>query len=456
MTIAMAALSSRFWYTALLLVVLALTNASVLAFSAPTRTIHGSAALQNRHKFASADSNNKQNTCCRRQSTIGGVICHYANDNDNDSTINDDNSERRTGLLVLLTVPFAWGSFEPAVRLLYTMDPPVPGFVFSTAYYVVAATTLLTLAVVNANKNNKTSAADAVVKGMELRKDTLDWPIRGGVELGVYLFLGNALQVVGLKTVSADRAAFLLQLTTVFVPLVQSVVAKVNVSARTWVGCLVALLGVGVMGLEGNEDAIASSLLSENSQPAVTNLLSGFALTTGDSYVVAAALAYTFHCIRLERFAQTTSAIQLAACKATTEALLSGFAALIFVWASQSLIAGDVLVSLAQPGTEIITYFNTLASGTADGSISSSTWIPAVLVTLWTGWVVCAYTISAQTYGQKRVKPVTANLIYTIQPLCTSLYAFVLLNESLGAAGYLGGALIGASVLLVSTEPGES
>ena len=55
-------------------------------------------------------------------------------------------SERQKGLVVLTTVPFAWGTFEPAVRYVYAMDPPVPGFVFSTGYYLVAAITLGTAA----------------------------------------------------------------------------------------------------------------------------------------------------------------------------------------------------------------------------------------------------------------------------------------------------------------------
>ena len=39
------------------------------------------------------------------------------------------------------------------------------------------------------------------------------------------------------------------------------------------------------------------------------------------SYIVAAAVAYMFHCIRLEGYAKSTSAIKLAASKATTETM---------------------------------------------------------------------------------------------------------------------------------------
>ena len=35
-------------------------------------------------------------------------------------------SERRNGLLVLVTVPMAWGTFEPAVRYVYEIQPDIP------------------------------------------------------------------------------------------------------------------------------------------------------------------------------------------------------------------------------------------------------------------------------------------------------------------------------------------
>jgi drug/metabolite transporter (DMT)-like permease len=87
-----------------------------------------------------------------------------------------------------------------------------------------------------------------------------------------------------------------------------------------------------------------------------------------------------------------------------------------------------------------------------NGDPSILSLMPAAAAILWTGWVTVAYTIYAQSYGQSRVRPVTANLIYTIQPVCTATFAWLLLGETLCAAGYLGGALIGSAVLLVTTQ----
>jgi hypothetical protein len=115
-------------------------------------------------------------------------------------------SERNLGILVLFSVPLAWGTFEPAVRYVYTIEPAVPGFVFSVGYYLVAALSLSALAGLSMLRDEQDSDGNENVPSL---------PIRGGIELGIYLFLGNGLQVLGLKTVPSDRAAFLLQLTTV-------------------------------------------------------------------------------------------------------------------------------------------------------------------------------------------------------------------------------------------------
>ena len=394
-------------------------------------------------------------------------------------------SERQKGLLVLLTVPFAWGSFEPATRYLYAIDPPVPALVFSLSYYLVAATALLSAAAIG-------SAAPSPSRGGgggDEKGDSEAWPVAGGLELGTYLFVGNALQVFGLKTVESDKAAFLLQLTTIFVPLAEAALVSFSpsssrqkgrgnnsnaflqaVSLRTWVACLIALAGVAAMSLEGagggglqglggggggggNGVGFLAGLPSVLSESLAQ-------WSTGDTYIVAAAVAYTFHCIRLEKYAKSTSAVKLAASKASTEtalSLLSVAGVVLYYYSSHSAPSGGDQEAAGtnfalDMGREIVSYGESLSRGLSSGSIRASVLAPALASVLWTGLVTCAYTIYAQSYGQGRVRPVTANLIYTVQPICTAILAWLVLGESLGPAGYVGGALIGSAVLLVIGE----
>jgi hypothetical protein len=107
-----------------------------------------------------------------------------------------------------------WGTYVPVVRTLYEIDPPVPGAVFSACYFAVAS--LSTLALVALPNNRKDDMVPAPPSALEDATTTenrsgITMPVVAGLELGTYLFLGTTLQNIGLKTVPADRAGFLVQ-----------------------------------------------------------------------------------------------------------------------------------------------------------------------------------------------------------------------------------------------------
>jgi drug/metabolite transporter (DMT)-like permease len=371
-----------------------------------------------------------------------------ASENDNEP-VGDENS-LLSGILVLLTVPIAWGTYVPVVRYLYEIQPPVPGFVFSACYYTVAAVTTGLLA---ARQDNESLRGDNPLSSEASPTNFLSsLPINGGIELGSYLFIANCLQIIGLRTVASDRAGFLVQLTTVFVPFVEALFAGnlLTVPVRTWSACVLAFVGLVVMGLDGQ-----SELLS-NSASSLFAAVSSF--TEGDLLIVAAAIFYTLHVVRLGRFAKATTPMKLAATKASWEAFLSTTLVVVLMGMGSISVNGDGLLGFAvDSGKEITSFFSTFAEGVATGDVPKSALLSALGATLWTGWITCAYTIYAQSYGQSRVSPTNANLIYTFQPIFTALFAFLLLGETMGPVGFLGGFLIGLAVYLVaSSSSGES
>jgi len=288
----------------------------------------------------------------------------------------------------------------------------------------VASTTLAIIAILRQNSVAMREQGESNISDSYSRKissSSFQTTMKGGLELGTYLFLGNGLQVWGLATIPSDRAAFLLQLTTLFVPLFSS---PLKIPLRTWIACGLALFGVFWISLDG-DNSVDSQL--------VDHLSSSHLLTQGDFLIVLAAVAYTFHCIRLERYAkQMTSAVELGLFKAMTE--LSWTAIALFL---TSYMNGQSALEL------LSSTFSTLPSTT-------------FLAILWIGIITIAYTIVAQSYGQSRVIPTEANLIYTIQPVFTTILAWALLGETLGTAGYIGGGLIGAAVYLVVLDDDTS
>ena len=125
----------------------------------------------------------------------------------NDQQVTAENFQ--SGFLVLLSVPLAWGTFEPAVRFVYEVAPQIPTVVFLVAYYAVAAMGLLTLLILERQRTHDDISALTGVDD-ETTTTTSQKFLWGGMELGTYLFVGNALQVLGLRTTPSDRAAFIL------------------------------------------------------------------------------------------------------------------------------------------------------------------------------------------------------------------------------------------------------
>lgn len=354
---------------------------------------------------------------------------------------NNNISERTLGILVLLTVPLAWGTYTPVVKYMYEkMDPSMPGFVFSAGYYVVAAVSLSILSELQVQKE------DDLDKEEESNKITNI----GGWELGSYLFIGNGLQVVGLQTVPADRAAFLVQLTTVIVPLLSAFAAGniFAVPTLTWAACIIAFSGVVIMGADGSE--------TSGDQTGMLPL-NALHMSQGDILILLAAVAYSCHVVRLGVYAPRTTAIKLAASKATTEAVLSIFlvAGLLFIGNTSPSSLPEFVNNI---GNEVVDYTHSISSSMVNGSLlnKESSLGVSIAAILWTGWVTCAYTIFAQSYGQQRVNPTDSNLIYTTQPLFSSLFAYFLLGEVLGVYGYIGAVMIGTALWLVSSSDNDS
>ena len=346
--------------------------------------------------------------------------------------------ERALGILVLLTVPLSWGTYVPVVRYLYEIQPPVPGFVFSAAYYLVASLSLLALTTLQTDDVNGSN--------VEEEPNTNTFCLLGGLELGTYLFIANCLQVLGLKTVPSDRAGFLVQLTTIMVPLVSAALAGdvLAIPIQTWTACLLAFGGVIVMGMDGKDMMQGYGLFSSFS-----SVLESF--SQGDILIVMAAFMYSLHVVRLGQYARETTPLRLAASKATIETILSvGLVYALMAIGSSNGSSNGILAFAQETGSEIITFFSTITEEIASGAVPTSVLVPALGAVLWTGWVTCAYTIYAQSFGQRRVNATDANLIYTVQPIFTAFFAWILLGETLGPAGFVGGGLIGSAVYLVA------
>lgn len=214
---------------------------------------------------------------------------------------------------------------------------------------------------------------------------------------------------------------------------------------------MLALAGITIMGYDG-ERIMATTAMESFSLPNWKD---------GDFLILSAAVVYSLHVVRLGRWANETSALKLVAYKASTELVLSIFALLLLTLVAPAsmddIVRGAGLLTFAQEtGLEITAFLGTLQDRISSGTLTASSIQIAVSAVLWTGLVSTAYTTFAQSFGQQRVKPADANLIYSLQPIFTAVFAYFLLGETMGMYGFVGGSVIGGAVLFAASQSTHS
>jgi len=303
--------------------------------------------------------------------------------------------------LALFTVPLCWGTYSPLVKSLYSSSArDISPLVFNFSCYLVSL--LSTLFVLFwSKKSNK-----------------LDYlKLRQGLELGVIIFLGSTLQVMGIQNTSASKASILVQLTTILVPIFQSFLDKKKISRVVWLSCVVAFLGASLIiagdPLESGRFSFSEGIIS------------------GDILICGSAVFYALHVVRLGIYSTPLSAIPLSVGKCASELILS-------------LVAMSLVDLSTVQGTTTFETLSNLLRFTTDNQFF-------YVVVLWNGVVTTAYTTWAQYFGQQRVSATVANLFYTLQPLWSTIFATIFLHESISGNAVFGALLVFISIGLASS-----
>lgn len=216
---------------------------------------------------------------------------------------------------------------------------------------------------------------------------------RDGALLGVVALASYATQAIGLEYISANRSAFLTSLNVLMVPFL-GLLWGGRLSAQVVSAAVLACIGIGLMSWEGG-----------------SNLL-------GDGLTVAGAFAYAVYVIVLSRFIQHHESRTLVA----TQIVL--MAAIGAAWLLVTHPSGSTLIVLGEHARPV--------------------WPSLVYL----GVVASAGMLFLQAVGQRHVAPDKAAVIFTMEPVFASLFAWLWLRETLGVRGLIGGALVVAAVIL--------
>ena len=321
-------------------------------------------------------------------------------------TISD--AEYKRGLATVAFITLLFASNSPALRFAFTSAEHVPPVLLVSA---VASCTALSSLLVGGPLLSSLPTPSTLDANASTTIDPTS--IRAGLELGLWKSLGTAANLYGLSLTSASHGAFLIQMTTFIVPVVQGI-QGVPIPKRIWGAVAIALTGLFLFTSDpAAADPSSSSLVSDAS-------------LTGDLACVTAACFYALYDLRLFVWGKKVTPLRLIQNKVGAQAFIAVATLFAFGYSDAS------------------SFFNSV---TQDELLSIGPLI------LWSGIVVNGIAPFLQVGGQQAIGPSRAQVIYASGPLWAALISLVALGETVGVQGAVGGAAFLAATLLAATAP---
>lgn len=321
----------------------------------------------------------------------------------------DATNTYRAGLITIGFITLLFASNSPILRSAWESTSSAPPVLLINAAVsvvglvgVIASSPFLNQIVNDPSAQGNTSK-DANNNGNDLAARIIGSSAIAGVELGLWKFLGTTTNLYGLSQTSSDHGAFLIQLTTLIVPVVQGIMG-VPIPKQIWAAIGLALGGVVIFTQDPNQSSCAS--------------------LEGDILCALAAVFYATYDLRLFRWGKLVPTNELITTKMVT----------------QSLLALSMLSLFGRQET-----LDFLSNSSADDLKLVG------IVALWSGLAVNCVAPYLQVSGQQAVGPARAQILYASQPLWAAVMSFFLLGEACGIEGFSGGALFLVAMFLAAT-----
>ena len=184
------------------------------------------------------------------------------------------------------------------------------------------------------------------------------------------------------------KAGFLTALYIVMVPII-GIFMKKFPGVKVWIGVVIAAIGTYILSVKD-----------------------GFAIESGDLYIICSAFIFSFHIIVIGHFSPKTDAVKMSCVQFFTAGII---AVVIAIFVEKPLMA-DILASWGP-----ILYAGIISSG-------------------------IAYTL--QIVGQRYTPPAVASLILSLESVFAVLAGWVILGEQLSPKELFGCVLVFAAVIL--------
>ena len=292
-----------------------------------------------------------------------------------------------------------------------------------------------------------------------------------GLELGMWLYFGDTLLLLGLQSTTAIRAAIFSQLSTVLVPLLDSAFfSRERIPKRLWLSCAASLLGVALVSCDGGGEAAVTEAIGTAGSAAVSAVASTIAITStdtaaaglvdqlagssgllshGDVLAVLSAVFTSIYLIRLSHHSgRTADSVGLSSAMSTTEL---GLAVLSLGAVCATPVGAYLGLGETNSLDGVLEYLRT-----ATTSPSTSGQTTVALAVLWNGACATALANAAMTYGQRDTSPAVSNVVYSFQPVFAAAFSYLILGETVGPLTAAGSVLLVGAILFVFSSPNMS
>ncbi|SJZ86437.1 DMT family transporter [Selenihalanaerobacter shriftii] len=220
--------------------------------------------------------------------------------------------------------------------------------------------------------------------------------LKSGMLAGIFLFGGYAFQVTGLKLTTASKAGFITGLAVILVPIFSALIFKKMPSMMTWLGVILATIGLGLLTFNGE-----------------------FIFNKGDLLVLSCAVSLALHILLVDKYVESKDSILLAIVQVGMVAILS-------------------IISAGLEGSFV---------AVSDMSI----WISIIYM----GILGTALAFVIQNKAQTFTTPTRTAIIFSMEPVVGAIFAYLYLGEMISINGYWGGALIVFGMLLAEIKFGN-
>lgn len=211
---------------------------------------------------------------------------------------------------------------------------------------------------------------------------------KAGIVCGIILTIASNLQQAGIQYTTAGKAGFITALYIVVVPILGIFMGKKS-SLRIWLCIVMAMVGLYLL-----------------------SVTEGFRLSIGDTLVLLCAVAFSFHIVAVDHYANMVDGVKLSCIQFLVCGVLSSIMMFIF---EEPEIAG--LLKAAVP-------------------------------ILYAGIMSCGVAYTLQIVGQKYTRPTVASLLMSLESVFAVLAGMLLLREIPTAREAVGCVIMFAAIII--------